>query len=101
MKIFEPLNRRRFLKTGTRYAMLASLGGLAVAGEAKRRRLENDPNCIRLWTCADCAEFGGCTKPKAATARRNSEEPLPPRDLPAKTQATRSLQMDFSKNESG
>lgn len=69
----ESLNRRAFLKTGTRYAMLASLGGLAVAGELKRRRLASDPNCIRLWTCADCAEFGGCTQPKAATFQQSQE----------------------------
>lgn len=53
--------------------MLASLGGLAVAGELKRRRLANDPNCIRLWTCADCAEFDGCAKPKAATFQQSQE----------------------------
>jgi len=64
------LDRRQFLKSGARYALLAGLGGLAVTGEAKRRRLENDPNCVHLWTCADCAEFGDCAKPKAQDFRQ-------------------------------
>ncbi len=64
------LDRRQFLTSGTRYVLLAGLGGLVVAGETKRRRLANDPNCIRPWTCADCAEFGGCTKPKSEDFRQ-------------------------------
>ncbi len=64
------LDRREFLRSGTRYVLLAGLGGLVVAGESKRRRLANDPNCIRLQTCADCVEFGGCTKPKAEDFRQ-------------------------------
>lgn len=64
------LDRRQFLMSGARYALLTGLGGLAIAGEAKRRRLENDPNCVHLWTCADCAEFGACAKPKARDFRQ-------------------------------
>lgn len=56
--------------------MLAGLGGLVVAGETKRRRLANDPNCIRLQTCADCVEFGGCTKPKAEDFRQAKAKAL-------------------------
>ena len=59
------LDRRQFLKSGMRYVLLTGLASLAVAGEAKRGRLENDPNCVHLWTCADCLEFDGCAKPKA------------------------------------
>ncbi len=64
------LNRRQFLKSGARYGLLGGLGGLLVAGNTKRRRLANDPNCIRVWTCADCVEFGRCTKPKAGDFRQ-------------------------------
>ncbi|MBN8461046.1 MAG: hypothetical protein J0M04_24720 [Verrucomicrobia bacterium] len=67
-----PLDRRRFLQAGTRYVLLTALGGLAVVAEAKRRRLSNDPNCIRLWTCADCVEFGSCSKPKAQDFRQSN-----------------------------
>ena len=70
------LDRRQFLRSGTRYALVAGLGGLLVAGEAKCRRLANDPNCIRLWTCADCVEFGGCTKPKAEDFRQAKTKAL-------------------------
>jgi hypothetical protein len=70
MKPRDPLDRRQFLRSGTRYALLAGLGGLIVTGEAKRRRLGDDPNCIRVWTCADCVEFGGCTKSKAEDFRQ-------------------------------
>jgi len=63
------LDRRQFLKSGMRYALLTGLGGLAVVGEAKRRRLENEPNCVRVWTCADCVEFGVCAKIKAQDFR--------------------------------
>lgn len=62
-------DRRQFLHSTARYTLLLGLGGLAVAGEAKRRRLENDPNCIRTWSCADCIEFGRCAKPKAQETR--------------------------------
>jgi hypothetical protein len=65
MKPSDSLDRRQFLQAGTRYALLSALGGLAVAGELKRRRLADDPNCVRLWTCTDCVEFGSCAKPKA------------------------------------
>ena len=66
-----PLDRRQFLQAGTRYVLLTALGGLAVAGEAKRRRLRNDPNCVRTWTCADCVEFGSCSKPRAQDFRQS------------------------------
>lgn len=65
-----PFNRRQFLRSGARYSILAGLGGLVAMEEIKRRRLANDPNCIRVWTCEDCVEFGGCTKNKAVNFRR-------------------------------
>ncbi len=70
------LDRRAFLRSGTRYVLLAGLGGLVVAGESKRRRLANDPDCIRVWTCDDCAQFGGCTKPKAEDFRQTKTKAL-------------------------
>jgi hypothetical protein len=48
MNLATPLERRQFLKSGMRYALFAGLGGLAVASEAKRRRLDNDPYCVRI-----------------------------------------------------
>ena len=66
-----PFNRRQFLKSGARYSMLAGLGLLVATEEVKRRRLAKTPNCIRVWTCADCAEFCGCTKTKAVKFRQS------------------------------
>ncbi|MCX6886409.1 MAG: hypothetical protein WCR20_10390 [Verrucomicrobiota bacterium] len=74
MKPTETVARRHFLKSGMRYALLAGLTGLAITGEAKRRRLENDPNCIRTYTCADCIEYGHCAKPKAEDFRQEKAQ---------------------------
>lgn len=65
----QPFRRRDFFMAAARSAVLAVMAGFAVWQEAKRRRLENDPNCIRLSVCADCVEFGRCTKPKATATR--------------------------------
>ena len=78
------LDRRQFPKSGMRYVLFTGLGALAVAGEAKQRRLENDPNCVRVWASAECVEFGGCTKRKAQDYRhakpQASEPPRQPAD---------------------
>ena len=70
-------NRRQFLKSSSRYLLLSGFTGLVVTSEAKRRRLANDPNCIRLLTCSDCIEFGGCTKNKANTYREHNSAAVP------------------------
>jgi hypothetical protein len=87
MNLATPLERRRFLNSGMRYALLAGLGGLAAAGETKRRRLANSPHCVRIWTCADCVQFGVCAKLKARDFRRAQ---LPARERPKKPESTRS-----------
>jgi hypothetical protein len=64
------LSRRGFFMTAARSGFLLALAAFAGGQEIKRRRLVNDPNCIRLSTCAECAEFNRCVKPKAREARR-------------------------------
>ena len=64
------INRRRFFITTARSAALLTLTAFAVWQETKRRRLANDPNCLKPSVCSDCIEFGRCTKPKAQTARQ-------------------------------
>ena len=66
-----PTNRRRFFITAARSAALLALAALAAGQETKRRRLANDPSCIKLSVCSDCVEFGRCTKPKARAARQS------------------------------
>ncbi len=65
------LNRRQFFQSAARYGFLTGLTALTAGGELKRRRLENDPNCIRTYTCADCLEYGRCDKPKARDFERS------------------------------
>lgn len=62
-------SRRQFLLAGGRLLGLGGLGAY-VAGQAfKRRRLVNNPNCVKLSTCQDCLELARCTKPKAQRFR--------------------------------
>jgi hypothetical protein len=62
--------RRGFFITAARSAALLALTTFAAWQETKRRRLANDPNCIKISVCSDCVEFGQCTKPKAQSARQ-------------------------------
>ena len=68
MKEGEPTKttRRDLLTGGVRLLALGGMAAYATAQTLKARRLENDPNCIRLYTCDDCVEFAsGCKLPKA------------------------------------
>ncbi len=65
-----PASRRQFFSAGVRCLGFGGVAAFAVLQERKRRRLADDPNCIRLNTCADCVEFsGGCTEDKAEAFR--------------------------------
>lgn len=63
------VNRRSFLASGARSAMLVGVAVFAAGQEGKRRRLASDPDCVKLSVCSDCLEFGRCKKPKAQSAR--------------------------------
>ena len=68
--IATPTGRRDFFAIGMRTVIIGGIGGYALSQEAKRRRLANDPNCIRLNTCQDCVELpSGCQKDKAQNFR--------------------------------
>ena len=62
-------SRRNFLRSSARLLMFGGVVAFAAAQEAKRRRLQNDPGCVRLNPCAECAKFQTCTLPKANAAR--------------------------------
>jgi hypothetical protein len=65
-----PTKRRQFFAIGMRTVIIGGIGSYALSQEAKRRRLANDPNCIRLDTCQDCVELpAGCSKDKAENFR--------------------------------
>jgi hypothetical protein len=68
-------------KTGRRQFFIAvgrvfAVGGMVAYGVVqaiKARRLKNDPNCIRLYTCDQCVEFAsGCKLPKAEEFRKET-----------------------------
>ena len=69
-----PVNRRGFFITAARSAAFLALAALAAWEETKRRRLANDPNCIKLSVCSECLEFRRCAKPKAQSARQSSAQ---------------------------
>ena len=68
-------SRRRFLLAGGRLLALGGLTSFVLTQEAKRGRLANDPNCIKLYTCKECIEFGRCAKPKAEHFRSSQGQP--------------------------
>jgi|RhiMethySRZTD1v2_1073278.scaffolds.fasta_scaffold3001523_2 hypothetical protein len=63
------INRRGFLVSGARTGGMLALATFAAWQETKRRRLANDPNCLKLSVCSECVEFGRCPKPRAQAAR--------------------------------
>ncbi len=62
-------SRRDFLGTGARVLAFGAFGTYAIAQATKRKRLENDPDCVRLPSCYTCLEFSGCELEKADKAR--------------------------------
>ena len=71
MKSLQPrsMSRRHFFVSAARSGVLLALATFAAWQESKRRRLANDPNCIKLSVCYECMEFDRCSKPKAQSAR--------------------------------
>jgi len=66
------MNRRDFIRNAPRGLIVAGAAVWFVFEEAKRRRLDDDPNCRRLSPCADCGEFGRCRLPKAVLTKRSN-----------------------------
>ena len=62
--------RRDFFATGMRCMIVGGIGAFAAMQESKRRRLVDDPKCIKLDTCTDCIELSaGCQKDQASNFR--------------------------------
>ncbi len=73
----EKMSRREWLPRCVRAGCLTAMAVFGVGQVYKGRRLANDPNCIRLNTCNDCVEFGGCKLDKAETFRESQKKDLP------------------------
>ena len=65
------IGRRGVLRSFARFGVVGLLGGLAVAGEAKRRRLLRDGKCVGLGACGGCGAFGDCGLPLAIAEKQN------------------------------
>lgn len=63
-------SRRDFLAASGRSVVLLALAVFAGWQEMKRRRLADDPECLKVSVCSDCLEFGRCARPKARETRR-------------------------------
>jgi len=62
-------DRREFLRSGIRYALLAGLAALGAALAARRNSALNSNDCAQIPLCRDCALFANCRLPRAVDAR--------------------------------
>lgn len=72
------LQRREFLRDGTR---LIALGGLAAVGAVLAGRWPgglSPSRCFRQGVCGGCAAFGDCGLPQALSARSEEAKHLQP-----------------------
>ena len=70
-------NRRELLESVVRFGFLGAAGVFTVQQLRRAERLKDDPTCIKLDTCNECIEFGGCSLPKSVNYREeNGLKPL-------------------------
>ena len=68
------IKRRRVLLGFGRFGVLGLLGGLAVFGEAKRRRLLREGKCVGGGVCGGCGSFGDCGLPQAVSFKQSGQK---------------------------
>ena len=61
------------LQEFARLGVLGLLGGLAVFGEAKRRRLLREGKCVGRGVCDGCGVFGDCGLPLAISLKETDQ----------------------------
>jgi hypothetical protein len=69
------LPRRQWIAKAARSVIMTAMAAFGIGQVYKARKLENDPNCIRLYTCNDCVEYGGCELDKAVAFRQSQDKP--------------------------
>lgn len=67
------IKRRGVLLGFGRLGVLGLLGGLAVFGEAKRRRLLREGKCVGGGVCGGCGSFGDCGLPQAVSLKASEQ----------------------------
>ena len=68
------IKRRRVLLGFGRFGVLGLFGGLAVFGEAKRRRLLREGKCVGGGVCNACGAFGDCGLPLAIEVKESRQD---------------------------
>jgi len=66
---FSTPDRREFLRSGIRYALLAGFAALGAALAARRGGTPNANDCVQIPLCRDCALFANCRLPRAVEAK--------------------------------
>ncbi|MBW8015766.1 MAG: hypothetical protein FVQ82_06235 [Planctomycetes bacterium] len=67
------IKRRGFVVGFARFGVLGLLGGVAVFGEAKRRRLLREGKCVGRGVCGGCGAFGDCGLPLAVSFKESRQ----------------------------
>ena len=67
--------RRQWISKAARSVIMTTMAAFGIGQIYKARRLANDPNCVRLYTCNDCVEYGGCELDKAVAFRQSQDKP--------------------------
>lgn len=63
-------NRREFLRSGVRYALLAGIAAVSAALVVRRDRALPGQTCINQGICRGCGAFDDCGLPQALSAKQ-------------------------------
>lgn len=63
-------NRREFLRSGIRYALLAGVAAVSAALVVRRDRALPNQTCINQGICRGCGMFDDCGLPQALSAKQ-------------------------------
>lgn len=67
------VKRRGFVLGFARFGVLGLIGGLAVFGESKRRRLLREGKCVGRGICGGCGVFADCGLPQATSLKATKQ----------------------------
>ncbi len=67
------MNRKDFLKTGSRVLLLAGLG-VSTIYLVSNKQVKKKSECTINPACTSCSRFSGCNLPQAEKTRKNGKE---------------------------
>ncbi len=74
MKTSKNLNRRDFLTSSGKKAIMTGLGFIGISIDNKNPISGNEENCPENITCCDCYKMGVCEKDLAVETRKDIQE---------------------------